>query len=453
MTIPRWVFGIRFRLILVFALVLTLALSGVSLFVGYAAAQETDRFKVDVEDARVARVKRMVSDHFSNRRDNSGLQEKIEQAASLYDWRISLNDAKGKLLFDSHNRLNLPDIFKDKARRSLQVQVGGDQVGSLMIVPVQPPPEAPPEPAPSRLASSVNKSLLWSGLAAGLVGIALISTASTRMLAPIGTLASTARRLGRGDLSQRVDVDTQDEFGELGHTFNAMAEGLEQAEKQRRSLMADVSHELRTPLSNLQGYIEAVRDGVVQPDRETMDTLHQLVLHLNHLVEDLRLVSLAESGAMRLDLATDSLEDLLPRSINAARPGADAKDVSISLNIAGRLPLVNMDRTRISQVVTNLVDNAISHTPQSGSVTVSAERTERSVRIKVTDTGEGIPPDDLAHVFDRFYRADRSRSRATGGTGLGLTIARQLVEAHGGFVWAESEVGKGSTFIFELPLS
>ncbi len=261
------------------------------------------------------------------------------------------------------------------------------------------------------------------------------------------------RRLGRGDLSQRVSASTRDEVGQLGRTFNSMAEGLERAEQQRRNLMADVAHELRTPLTNVQGYLEAVKDGLLQPDVDTIETILQQVLYLTRLVEDLRLLALAEAGALRVEVEPDSLGDLLQRSVEAIRPRAQSRGVALSLDLPSGLPLVEMDRTRIAQVVGNLLENAIVHTPEGGQVTVVAVADARSARVTVADSGEGVPPEELSRIFERFHRADPSRSRATGGAGLGLTIAKQLVEAHGGTIRAESGPGPGSRFIFELPLS
>ncbi|MDP6103010.1 MAG: ATP-binding protein, partial [Dehalococcoidia bacterium] len=267
-------------------------------------------------------------------------------------------------------------------------------------------------------------------------------------------LSLAARRLGQGDLSQRVSAEGRDEVAYLGSTFNSMAEDLEKAEQQRRSLMADVAHELRTPLSNIQGYLEAVRDGLLQPDADTIDTIYHQALHLAHLIEDLRLLAMAEAGALRLDIQLESLEELLSKSVEAVRPRAEARDVSLSLETPSDLSLVKMDRTRVAQVIGNLLENAIIHTPQGGRVTVLAEvMSDGMVRVVVADTGDGIPGEGLTQVFERFYRIDPSRNRSTGGAGLGLTIAKKLVEAHGGTIHAESEPGNGSLFIFELPLA
>ena len=448
-----WFFSLQFRLIAGFALVLALAIGSISLYIGIAAQRETDRFEEEMEAARAARVKHLVVAYSSVRPEWPGLQPALEQAGSLYDWRIVVTDRQGQVVGDSHKRLAAKLKDYKRGRRRFPVLRDGQEIGSVDMGPSN-VPQIVAEPPLSRLVASLNRSLLWTGLAAGIGGILLLSLISRRVLAPVALLGSVARRLGQGDLTQRVPVTGKDEIGDLGLTFNTMADGLEKAEPQRRSLMADVAHELRTPLSNIQGYLEAVRDGVLEPDSPTIDTIYQQAAHLSDLVEDLRVLALAEAGVLRLNSEPDSLEDVLRRSVEAVKPRAEQRSVAVSLDISGDLPLVDMDRTRIAQVVGNLLENAIAHTPEGGQVQIIAEPAEPSrVRVTVADTGEGIAVDDLSQVFDRFYRVDLSRSRATGGAGLGLTIARQLVEAHGGGIRAESTSRQGSRFIFELPLA
>ena len=272
------------------------------------------------------------------------------------------------------------------------------------------------------------------------------------MLGSVRSLTAASRKMGAGDLSQRVPEGGRDEVGQLARTFNAMAGKLENAERQRRDMVADVAHELRTPLSNIQGYVEAVRDGVLEPDRATIGTIHQQVLYLADLVEDLRLLTETEADDFRLNREPGSLVETVRESVEGARAKAEASGVVLSVDLPAESPTVVFDRTRISQVVGNLLDNAVRHTPTGGTVTVSAAVGQSSASVTVADTGEGIPDDVLPFVFDRFYRVDPSRSRATGGAGLGLTIARKLVDAHGGSIRVESEAGRGTSFTFDLPL-
>ena len=474
----RLFFSLQFRMVLGFALVLALALASVSWYVGYVAQREADRFQQGLEEARAARMERVISRIYSSRQDWTGLQPTLEQAGSLYGWQIVVSDSQGQVVGQSHQGFDFLREGGGHRIRFFPVLSKGLEVGSVGVAPREFPGVAP-EPAVSRLVAELDRSLLWTGLGAGLVGILLVSLVSRQVLTPVRSLSSAARRLGQGDLSQRVSAQGRDEIGQLAGSFNSMAEDLDNAERQRRSLMADVAHELRTPLSNIQGYLEAVRDGLLQPNSSTIDTIYQQVIHLTHLVEDLRLLALAEAGALSLNWELDSMEDLLRRSVESFGPRADANGIALILEISGTttdnriegesaLPLVEMDRTRISQVVANLVENAILHTPAGGTVTVLGELLgvstgstaggnkdphSEKIRVSVADTGPGLPPQELSQVFDRFYREDASRSRSTGGVGLGLTIAKQLVEAHGGIIFAESSLGEGSRFSFELPLA
>ena len=448
-----WLFSLQFRLIAAFALVLSLALLGVSIYVSYTARQATIQFERDVEEARAARIEHLISTYYAATGGWGGLQPAVEHASSLYGVNIVVKDANGAVIADSRLASSSDSVDPMAERYNLPVLSSGREVGSVALAPSITPLEVP-EPSVSILASALNRSLFWKGLAAGIAGIVVVSLLSRRVLAPVRSLGSAARLLGQGDLSQRVSARGRDEVSDLARTFNSMAEDLERAEQHRRSLMADVAHELRTPLSNIQGYLEAVKDGLLQPDTNTIDTIHQQVTHLTLLVEDLRLLALADAGALRLNSEPDSLEQTLSKSLEAVRPRAEARSVALTLEIAPDFPLVEMDRTRIAQVVGNLLENAISHTPEGGLVSVQADISETgAARVAVSDTGSGIPPDDLPLVFERFYRVDQSRTRSTGGAGLGLTIAKQLVEAHGGAIYAESEQGKGSRFVFELPLT
>ena len=294
----------------------------------------------------------------------------------------------------------------------------------------------------------------FTGLAAGAFGVLLVWLMSRRVLSPVRTLSAAAQKLGQGDLAQRVPASVPGELGQLAHTFNTMAENLQEAEKRRRNLVADVAHELRTPLSNIQGYLEAVKDGLLQPNAATINIIHQQVLHLVRLVEDLRVLALAESGSLRLDYQPVEPGELLEQTAEAFRARAGAKSVQLVLDLPEQLPTIEVDRTRVTQIVGNLLENAILHSPEGSVVTISARAPDpATLRLAVADQGKGIEPEELSQIFDRFYRVDPSRSRATGGSGLGLTIAKQLVEAHQGTITVESELGKGSCFYVELPLS
>ena len=449
----RIFFSLQFRLVLGFALVLAMALAGVSVYVGYAAEREVERIEKRQEDARTARVQQVISRFYSQRRDPAQLQSVLEQAGRLAGQRIIVRGLNGEVIGDSHLRFGLRRERPSNGSAPVPVLVAGREVGSFSFTP-DTGPERIPDPAVASLVSTVNRSLLLTGISAVALGILLVSVLSRKLLAPVTNLGEAAQHLGRGVFSRRVPAEGTSELRQLALAFNSMAANLEDAERQRRNLVADVAHELRTPVSNIQGYLEALKDGLLQPDESTIDTIHGQVIHLGHLVEDLRLVAQAEAGALQLHRIPGRMSDLLQGCVDAVRPRAEAKGISVTLETDEGIPLVEMDGTRISQVVNNLLENAIIHTPDGGRIAVSAGTSgDGMVRVAVADTGRGIPAEDLDRVFDRFFRADPSRARATGGAGLGLTIAKQLVEVHGGNIHAERVVPSGARFVFELPVA
>jgi signal transduction histidine kinase len=254
-------------------------------------------------------------------------------------------------------------------------------------------------------------------------------------------------------------VTTRDEIGELGNAFNGMAASLEKAERLRREMTADIAHELRNPIAVLQGNLEAVVDGVLPPTADNLEPLLDQTHLLARLVDDLRTLALAEAGQLGLERAPTDPAALAQSVVAQFQPQAEAKGVALRLQTQAALPRVMLDPQRISQVLGNLLSNALRHTPEGGSVVcrvtgdaeAGAGREPAVVTFSVRDTGSGIPAEALPRIFERFYRADGGRSRADGGTGLGLTIARQLVEAHGGKIWAKSEPGQGTEVGFWLP--
>jgi signal transduction histidine kinase len=259
--------------------------------------------------------------------------------------------------------------------------------------------------------------------------------------------------LGHGDLSQRVRLQGGGEVTALAQAFNSMAADLEYAEQLRRNMVADVAHELRTPLSNIQGYLEAIRDGVIEPDPAAIGSLNEEASLLSRLVNELQELSLAEAGELKLVYQAENIADLIKQAVVPCQPQIAAKGIKLSLDLPEDLPLVNIDWQRVNEVLHNLLENAVVHTPERGTINVAASAKGRWVEVNVSDTGEGIPAEDLPHVFERFYRVDKSRARATGGSGLGLTIAKRLIEAHGGTITVQSKLGKGSCFSFTVPIA
>lgn len=458
--------SLQVRLALGFVFALAMALVLIGLAAGMVAGQQAQRFERDSDSAEVARVQRFISDYYANSGHwnpaSDRLQEVLERAGTVTGSRIVVYDINGRVVADSHDGESRGNELEWREKRGRWKDVSKfpvfherNEVGAFTLASLVPPAGIPrdfDDPAAGRISGEVHRSLLWAGISAAGLGTLLVWLLSRRTLAPLQGLGAAARRLGRGDLSQRADTGGPKEIRELARNFNLMAADLEEAERQRRNLTADVAHELRTPLSNIQGYLEAIRDGVVQPTPETIDTIHGQATQLSRLVDDLRLLAQVESGDLLLQRSPVQLEDLLPSCADAVRPRAAAKNINLVVNIETGLPDLEVDGSRISQVIGNLLENAITHTPQGGRVTLSGTISEGQATISVADTGPGVAPDDLSRIFDRFYRADPSRARATGGSGLGLTIARRLVESHCGTIEAESTAGDGSRFTVRLPL-
>jgi signal transduction histidine kinase len=474
--------SLPFRLVVGFVAVLAIALTSVSLYVGSVAARETNRFEEDLAGARARRIVDLV-DGSGEGRDSEEVRFRVQQAAELFGWEILLTDAPNVALGDvTRQSQDRPGDVRLRPNRGApnDAVLAVDQDGGYVFVrPGHRPTQfatvgvsAIPvdsdftagdvdflrDPPPDRIVESVNRTLMWSGSVAAAVGALLIILMSRGVLRPVRVLSGAARQLGTGDLSQRVPEPGRDEIGRLSDTFNAMATGLEQAETNRRNMVADISHELRTPLSNMQGYVEAMQEGVLAPDPEVLGRLHGLVGQLTRLVEDLRVLALAEAGALPLTLQPVALNAMVRTAVEAFEPRAAAAGIAISLDLAGDSQVV-ADRDRITQVLGNLLDNAVTHTPDGGTVVVAIRpaggqpASGQAASVSVSDSGRGMTPEDLGRVFERFYRADPSRTRETGGSGLGLTISRHIIEAHDGAIRASSEPGKGSTFTFELPLA
>jgi signal transduction histidine kinase len=303
-----------------------------------------------------------------------------------------------------------------------------------------------------RIRGAVDRGLLLPLLAGALATIVLLLITTASALSPLRRLTDATRRLAAGDRATRVPLAGASEVAELSQAFNGMADALERAEGLRRQMVSDVAHELRTPLTNLRCRIEAIQDGLAPADPAALRALHDETLLLARLVEDLQLLSLAEAGRLPLERTAFDLRELAAQAVAAVRPRAEGAGVALAL--ADGAPVhANVDAGRIGQVLRNLLANAITHTPAGGDVRVSAELRDGAAWLEVRDSGVGLTPEQQAHVFDRFWRADAARARDGdhAGSGLGLAIVRQLVALHGGDVRVASAPGAGATFRVSLP--
>lgn len=322
------------------------------------------------------------------------------------------------------------------------------------------------------LLARIQYGILQAGALALAVSVLLSYLLSRRITRSIAAMRSAALDIARGNFSRRVPVTGDDEIGDLCRALNTMAHSLEEADRLRRNMVADLAHELRTPLTGLRSYVEALKDGVLPANAETLGTVLAETLRLQRLVHELHELSLLDAHALDLRIQTINLAATVDQAVSLRQSELRAKGLHLEIDVPTEMR-VQADPDRLAQILQNLLANALTHTPQGGTISIKAARAtgyERPevdspvepamvapmappmVRITVANTGQGIPPQDLPYIFERFYRADASRSRATGGTGLGLTITRKLVEAHRGTIEVESRPGEGAAFTFTLPL-
>lgn len=357
---------------------------------------------------------------------------------------LVLADDSGRVIYDGTNgAIAETSLSPAILGKGIPLEANGQTVGYLL-----------PAKGPNELAfeEQLNRSILYAGLAAGVVAIVLGALLTRAIMRPLSIVEEGARRIADGDLSHRVRVNSRDEIGDLARQFNEMAEALQRQESLRRAMVADIAHELRTPLTVIRGQVEALQDNIFELSQENIQPIHDQVLLLGRLVEDLRELALAEAGALPMERIPVALYDVVRRAVAAFQQRAGEQGVNIHTQLQAEVPAIEGDPQRIEQVLANLLSNAMRYTPSGGSVTIKLTADSHWAYISVTDTGSGIAPEDLPYVFDRFYRADAARAKATGGSGLGLSIAKQIVEAHGGAITVQSSLGVGTTFTVRLPI-
>lgn len=422
-------------------------------FANQAANAEIEKVQGQDHTFRNGRLANILADKFSSQTAWREAEIWLEHASMLFSQRMFLADYAGIVIWDSHNARTGQRYteFQDLVL-TYPVEKANVRLGTLIIDPTQPAApgivaQAPPEDSDG---PSLNLLLILSGLLAVAVAMVLTFFLSRRIVAPVESLISVARALAQGDFTVRAEAKSRDEVGELTRIFNSMVAELSRTDEFRRSMVADLAHELRSPVTNIRGYIEGINDGVIEAGPTSLDSMHGEVLLLTRLINDLQDLALAESGQMRLSMENCDLAELTRRAADSVRQRARAKQIVLKADAPTKLP-VQVDPGRVNQVLRNLLSNAVEYTLPGGDVAITAVASDSQVHVRVTDSGPGIPPEDLPHIFERFYRVDKSRSRATGGVGLGLTIARRLVESHGGTLQVSSNVGVGTEFLAKLP--
>jgi signal transduction histidine kinase len=383
---------------------------------------------------------------------NNGWQQVaplLQQFGKLTEEHILLTDKEGVVIVDSAGE-KVGQALADAPDKLIPLAIKGQIIGAFLVIPFPPVANSSGE---REYIDSINRALFLAVGMAGVIAIALTFVLSRGILRRVAALTTAVQKMARGDLHQRVDNGAKDEIGRLAHAFNAMADSLARIEQLRRNMVSDVAHELRTPLSNIRGYLEALQDGVVQPTRETIDSLFEEAMLLNRLVDDLQELALAEAGQLKLARQQVTIAELVDKAMQALQYRASDHQISLQTQVTPDLPAVYVDAERIGQVLRNLLSNAVEYTPPGGQVIVNACQMQDHIEVSVHNHGIGIAPEHLPYLFERFYRVDSSRTRATGGSGLGLAIVKQLVQAHGGRVWAQSVLNQDAKFFFTLPLA
>jgi two-component system OmpR family sensor kinase/two-component system sensor histidine kinase BaeS len=360
---------------------------------------------------------------------------------------ILFADANGRVVYDELGSRTGNVLSATDRANAVSVVSNGNTVGYLIAGAMRSDALAPAEQS---FLNDLRQTLVIAALVAGSLGIILGLIVSRTLTAPLTDLANAARSFAGRDWSRRVRVGGTDEMAMVGREFNAMADAIQRGEEQRRALVADIAHELRTPLTVVQGNLRAMLDEVYPIEKKEIATIYDETRLLSRLVDDLRELALAESGQLELKSKAVDLGAILSAAATNFSAAADAHNVSLDVQML-ETPRVRGDPDRIAQILRNLLTNALRHTPSGGRIMLSVTQDRNVVRVNVSDTGEGITPEDLPRVFDRFYRADKSRTRSEGGSGLGLAIAKSWVEAMGGQIRVESELGKGTRFEFQLP--
>ena len=303
-----------------------------------------------------------------------------------------------------------------------------------------------------RFLEQTSTVLIYTAIGAVAASVLLSLLLAYSFTRPLREMTAATQEMAAGKLGHQVPIRSQDEIGQLAQSFNRMSQDLANATQLRKQMTADIAHDLRSPLTVISGYLESMADGVLKPTPERLTLIHTEATHLQRLVEDLRILSLADAGELSMTRLAQPIQPLLEQTAAMYNHQAQQKHVTLQVEADSDLPVPNIDPDRILQVLGNLVSNALRHTPEGGQITLSAARFEKELRVTVQDTGEGIPPEDLPHVFDRFYRGDSARYTNEGESGLGLAIVRSIVEMHGGSISAESEPGNGAAFHIDLKM-
>ncbi|MEK6223098.1 MAG: ATP-binding protein [Chloroflexota bacterium] len=360
--------------------------------------------------------------------------------------KLILADADGTIIGDAGNKTQVPNEILEN---SIALKENNNIIGYLV-------PERGEFGLNSRYADTLSSRLTEAALRTlaitGSIALGLSVLLGYFMLRPIRQLTAAATKMAEGDLSQRVDIKGRDEFSRLGRTFNYMAESLEEAKHMRNAMTADIAHELRTPLAIQRANLEALQDSVYDLTLDNLEPIYDQNKQLTHLVEDLQLLALTDADALKLEILPTDINNLVNQVIEQTKPQAKQLDIALIVTSENKDVVINADSRRLEQILNNIFQNALHYTPSGGEIKVEISEKDQNLLIAIGDSGPGISEEALPHLFDRFYRADPARDRHQGGSGLGLTIAKQLTKAQGGDLSVKNKDGGGAEFTLILPL-
>ncbi len=445
--------SISSKLTLIF-LLLSLTIAGfVAFFTRQATEREFETFVVGrIEEEFVTKVTEFYQSHGSWQ----GIQEifpppieqqqqessKTSQPAPII---FALAGDKGRIIIPAGEYSPRQIVDEDILADGTPIIIDDVAVGTALITGKIPELD----PIEKRYLERTNQALLWATGTAIILALILGVLLAQSMTRPLRELTTATRAVARGELEQKIPVRSKDELGELVESFNQMSADLAQATESRQQMTADIAHDLGSPLTVIGGYLEAIEEGVLEATPERISVMHTEITHLQHLVRDLRTLSLADDGQMPLNRVQVETGAFLRRVASAYQLRAEKKGLNLKVKAGENPPSIKIDEERMAQALGNLVSNALRHTPE-GSITLATQAIDSEILITVSDTGTGIAKEDLSRIFERFYRADQARTLSAGESGLGLAITRAIIEAHGGEIFVESKLGEGTKFVIRL---
>ena len=443
-----------FKITVSFSVVLVGTLLSLGVYLQHVAKIESENIQNEYNQLKVERIQRLLDSITSTQPMNlRDVQRKLMDYSKISGANIKLYDENNIEVFDTSKGLNVKNNNRNPIFKVIPTSLGGMivEVNQPNLVSIQAISASDTQedqliqtdPPISNIVNQVVKSIAIIGILSIITSIAIIWIISRRTLNPITNIVNTSKYLSKGDFTKRIDQSVSGELSEIVTAFNYMASELQKLDEQRKIMIADIAHELRTPMTNLKGYIEGWSDGIIKPDNETLKILDYQVNTLSKIIDDLSTLSLAESGMLSLNISEFELNNKISEIINNFKLRSQSQNINIINNITPDIT-INYDPQRFTQIVTNILNNSILATDDGGIISFSTSTNNNNLLLKISDNGTGIPKDELPYIFDRFYRTDKSRNRQSGGSGLGLSIVKYLIESHNGTIKINSELSKGT---------